>query len=130
MGTIIPPGIHVTYQFQRRRCGRDSCLRCRSGDGHGPYWYAYWRGSDGTFRSGYIGKQLPPGVELTARQRERARCEGEHGDGSKPSLGYADNAGSIPQKRPRASTEAGERTTANDKGVGCIAFFQPDVNAS
>ncbi len=78
MGTSIPSDIHVSYQFQRRRCGRDSCLRCRYGEGHGPYWYAYWHGSDGKYRSGYIGKQLPPGVQLSVRQQEKARREALH----------------------------------------------------
>lgn len=49
---------HVTYQFQYRKCGKSSCSTCRNGQGHGPYWYAYWR--EGTrLRSGYVGKVNP-----------------------------------------------------------------------
>ena len=49
---------HVTYQLQFRKCGKTSCSTCRDGQGHGPYWYAYWR--EGTrLRSGYVGKVNP-----------------------------------------------------------------------
>ena len=49
---------HVTYQLQYRKCGKTSCSTCRDGQGHGPYWYAYWR--EGTrLRSGYVGKVNP-----------------------------------------------------------------------
>lgn len=48
----------VTYQLQYRKCGKASCSTCRDGQGHGPYWYIYWR--EGTrLRSGYIGKVRP-----------------------------------------------------------------------
>ena len=47
----------VTYRLERVRCGKDNC-RCERGDGHGPYWYAYWSES-GKTRSKYIGKCLP-----------------------------------------------------------------------
>jgi predicted ATPase/DNA-binding SARP family transcriptional activator len=55
----------VTYRQQYRRCGKQSCSRCAPGQpGHGPYWYAFWR-EQGRPRSRYIGKELPPGIELT-----------------------------------------------------------------
>ncbi len=54
----IPSNQHITYQLQYRKCGKASCSTCRKGQGHGPYWYAYWR--VGTrLRSGYIGKIHP-----------------------------------------------------------------------
>ena len=55
----LPPNDqHVTYQLQHRKCGKKSCSTCRQGQGHGPYWYAYWR--EGTrLRSGYVGKINP-----------------------------------------------------------------------
>ena len=51
----LPGDQHITYQLQYRKCGKSTCRTCREGQGHGPYWYAYWR--DGSrLRSGYIGK--------------------------------------------------------------------------
>lgn len=55
---LPPNNQHVTYQLQFRKCGKTSCSTCRDGQGHGPYWYAYWR--EGTrLRSGYVGKTNP-----------------------------------------------------------------------
>ncbi|HLI87272.1 MAG TPA: DUF6788 family protein [Ktedonobacteraceae bacterium] len=56
--TKIPDNQHVTYQLQYRKCGKASCSTCRSGQGHGPYWYAYWR-EGSRLRSGYVGKKRP-----------------------------------------------------------------------
>ncbi|MBE3561346.1 MAG: hypothetical protein IMW89_19310 [Ktedonobacteraceae bacterium] len=57
----IPSNQHITYQLQFRKCGKTSCSTCRNGQGHGPYWYAYWR-EDSRLRSGYVGKQRPEGA--------------------------------------------------------------------
>lgn len=54
----IPSNQHITYQLQYRKCGKASCSTCRSGQGHGPYWYAYWR-EGSRLRSGYVGKTHP-----------------------------------------------------------------------
>lgn len=54
----IPSDQHITYQLQYRKCGKASCSTCRNGQGHGPYWYAYWR-EGSRLRSGYIGKVHP-----------------------------------------------------------------------
>jgi hypothetical protein len=54
----IPSDQHITYQLQFRKCGKVSCSTCRNGQGHGPYWYAYWR-EGSRLRSGYIGKVRP-----------------------------------------------------------------------
>ncbi|HEX8917893.1 MAG TPA: DUF6788 family protein, partial [Chloroflexota bacterium] len=57
----------VLYRQQYRRCGKSACSRCRPGQpGHGPYWYALWS-EDGRRRTRYLGKELPPGVVLSAR---------------------------------------------------------------
>jgi predicted ATPase/DNA-binding SARP family transcriptional activator len=63
-----PPGVHITYSRQFRRCTRPSCPTCGPGQpGHGPYWYAYWR-EDGRLRSHYFGKTRPEeAVDATAR---------------------------------------------------------------
>jgi hypothetical protein len=66
----VPTNQHITYQLQYRKCGKPTCSTCKTGVGHGPYWYAYWR--DGTkLRSGYIGKVQPS----TRRVAEGARAE-------------------------------------------------------
>jgi hypothetical protein len=56
--TQLPSDHHITYQLQYRKCGKASCSTCRDGQGHGPYWYAYWR-EGSRLRSGYIGKIHP-----------------------------------------------------------------------
>jgi hypothetical protein len=56
--TQLPNDQHITYQLQFRKCGKTSCSTCRDGQGHGPYWYAYWR-EGSRLRSGYIGKVSP-----------------------------------------------------------------------
>jgi hypothetical protein len=61
--TQLPGDQHITYQFQYRKCGKPSCSTCRNGQGHGPYWYAYWR-EGSRLRSGYIGKMHPSKVAL------------------------------------------------------------------
>jgi uncharacterized protein DUF6788 len=57
----LPSDQHITYQLQYRKCGKPSCTTCRQGQGHGPYWYAYWR-EGSRLRSGYIGKVFPGGL--------------------------------------------------------------------
>lgn len=57
----LPGNQHITYQLQYRKCGKASCSTCRDGQGHGPYWYAYWR-EGSRLRSGYIGKVQPTGM--------------------------------------------------------------------
>ena len=56
--TQLPNDQHITYQLQYRKCGKTSCSTCRDGQGHGPYWYAYWR-QGSRLRSGYVGKIHP-----------------------------------------------------------------------
>ena len=51
----LPGDQHITYQLQYRKCGKPTCRTCREGQGHGPYWYAYWHGGS-RLKSGYIGK--------------------------------------------------------------------------
>lgn len=63
----LPNDQHITYQFQYRKCGKSSCSTCRDGQGHGPYWYAYWR-EGSRLRSGYIGKVPPSPVTPSALQ--------------------------------------------------------------
>jgi len=70
--TQLPNDLHITYQLQYRKCGKSSCSTCRTGTGHGPYWYAYWR-EGSRLRSGYIGKVHPDEetkADLTAQLSE------------------------------------------------------------
>ena len=64
--THLPNDLHITYQLQYRKCGKASCSTCRDGQGHGPYWYAYWR-EGSRLRSGYIGKVSPEEAVAAAR---------------------------------------------------------------
>jgi hypothetical protein len=50
-----------TYRQEYIRCGKPTC-RCVAGEGHGPYWFAYWS-QGGRTRKEYIGKKLPPVAE-------------------------------------------------------------------
>lgn len=57
MTTLPTDGRSITYQLQYRKCGNPAC-HCRTGKGHGPYWYAYWH--EGKKQYGkYIGKNAP-----------------------------------------------------------------------
>lgn len=60
--SVLPADSHVTYDLQRRRCGKRNCHTChgRYAAGHGPYWYGYWR-EGSRLRSAYIGKTRPAG---------------------------------------------------------------------
>src|SRR5437763_2781839 len=53
----------VTYRKQYTRCGKERCRKCKEGDGHGPYWYAYWSEKGRTI-SKYIGIHLPPDIDV------------------------------------------------------------------
>lgn len=68
----LPTDLHITYQLQFRKCGKVKCGTCKSGRGHGPYWYAYWREGN-RLHSGYIGKNQPPNVPATVLARAEAR---------------------------------------------------------
>lgn len=46
----------ATYRQRFMRCGR--CESCFRGEGHGPYWYAYWN-EEGRTRTAYVGRELP-----------------------------------------------------------------------
>ena len=51
------PGGYVFFQ-QYRKCGKPSCATCRTGPGHGPYWFA--RSPAGRVR--YLGRDLPSDI--------------------------------------------------------------------
>src|SRR5215469_522065 len=64
----------VTYRQQINFCGKPGCRKCREGIGHGPYWYSY-RVVDGRTVRTYIGKTLPPGVQVPASQKSPATAD-------------------------------------------------------
>jgi len=54
----LPTNPQVGYRLQTAYCGKASCKKCRTGQGHGPYWYAYQTRQGQTVRR-YVGKSLP-----------------------------------------------------------------------
>jgi DNA-binding SARP family transcriptional activator len=61
----------VVYRQQFTRCGKARCRKCNEGEGHGPYWYAYWN-ENGRTKTKYIGVRLPPGLDA-----QQGHSEGE-----------------------------------------------------
>ena len=53
---------HIMYYLHYLQCGDPSCRTCRTGPGHGPYWYAYWY-KDSELYSLYIGKVDPVSLD-------------------------------------------------------------------
>jgi predicted ATPase/DNA-binding SARP family transcriptional activator len=64
----------VTYRQQYTRCGKERCRKCKEGNGHGPYWYAYWS-ENGRTVSKYIGIHLPSSVSVELTQRALSGTE-------------------------------------------------------
>lgn len=54
--------MRIAYRQQFTRCGKQHCRKCKEGEGHGPYWYAYWS-ENGHTKTRYIGVHLPPDLE-------------------------------------------------------------------
>ncbi len=63
----------VTYRRQYTRCGKQRCRKCREGEGHGPYWYAYWS-EKGRTVSKYIGTHLPENIALHSSSEDSAKA--------------------------------------------------------
>ncbi len=63
----------VTYRQQYTRCGKQRCRKCREGEGHGPYWYAYWS-EKGRTVSKYIGSHLPEELAPQATGEDGVRA--------------------------------------------------------
>ena len=45
-------------RLERVTCGQLGCRKCKEGEGHGPYWYLYYRRS-GKLTSRYLGETIP-----------------------------------------------------------------------
>lgn len=65
----------VTYRQQYTRCGKQRCRKCQEGNGHGPYWYAYWS-ENGRTISKYIGTHLPDDIKA-GRQASIPRIDSD-----------------------------------------------------
>ena len=52
------PASAGTLRLEMVKCGKDRCKKCERGEGHGPYWYLYFR-RNGKLTSRYIGKMIP-----------------------------------------------------------------------
>jgi len=61
MDSFKDPVTGWLYKQEMSFCGKERCKKCAKGEGHGPYWYAYWW-EGGKTRKKYIGKSLPPGL--------------------------------------------------------------------
>ncbi|MBV9689393.1 MAG: AAA family ATPase [Ktedonobacteraceae bacterium] len=64
----------ITYRQQFTRCGKQRCLKCKEGPGHGPYWYAYWSEKGHTV-SKYMGLHLPRDIEEQQQAGKEAAIE-------------------------------------------------------
>lgn len=58
MDSLKDPTTGRLYKQEVVFCGKERCKKCAKGEGHGPYWYAYWW-EGGKTRKKYIGKTLP-----------------------------------------------------------------------
>jgi len=47
-----------TLRLEMVKCGKARCKKCERGEGHGPYWYLYFR-RNGKLTSKYLGKIIP-----------------------------------------------------------------------
>jgi Family of unknown function (DUF6788) len=52
------PASAGTLRLEKVKCGKNRCKKCERGEGHGPYWYLYFR-RNGKLTSRYIGKMIP-----------------------------------------------------------------------
>ena len=58
------PASAGTLRLERVKCGKERCKKCREGEGHGPYWYLYYR-RNGKLASKYVGKMIPDELQIT-----------------------------------------------------------------
>lgn len=122
MRSPLPADRHITYMCEYVRCGRPTCKKDRA-EGHGPYWYAYWR-QDSRLHKRYVGKtdNLPRGAALRlgvmqsqdfATQRPPSQAEAPHPPGATTDeahdaqqSGFALRASQRHHQRPRPAERA------------------------
>src|SRR4051794_37680895 len=61
------PASAGTLRLEMVKCGKDRGKRCERGEGHGPYWYLYFR-RNGKLTSRYIGKTEDPEGAMAEKQ--------------------------------------------------------------
>jgi hypothetical protein len=61
------PALAGTLRLEMVNCGKDRCKKCERGEGHGPYWYLYFR-RNGKLASKYIGKTDDPERALAEKK--------------------------------------------------------------
>jgi hypothetical protein len=52
-----------TLRLELVRCGKQRCKKCERGEGHGPYWYLYFR-HNGKLTSRYVGKTIADNLHM------------------------------------------------------------------
>jgi hypothetical protein len=57
------PASAGTLRSEIVKCGKTRCRKCERGEGHGPYWYLYYR-RNGKLTSRYIGKMVPEELKV------------------------------------------------------------------
>lgn len=117
----------VTYRQQYTRCGKERCRKCKEGDGHGPYWYAYWS-ENGRTISKYIG--IHPPVEVVTQRvfsmsvEERAKAERSPAHSSLSAIASRAGREGPTATAPTSENEPVERGAL--KGTGELASITPD----
>lgn len=104
-------GKTITYRQQKSFCNKPGCRKCREGNGHGPYWYAYQVINGRTTRT-YIGKTLP------------ANAQGEQTDPASSAhttklLQAAEKAPASPDTQPQPKT-----TTPQEEALPALPVAQ------
>jgi len=66
---MMPGTVHVQFV----RCGKQNC-RCRSGRGHGPYYYHFWLEA-GRLRKRYLKRSEVDTVRAQCAARQQHRRE-------------------------------------------------------
>jgi Family of unknown function (DUF6788) len=61
------PASAGTLRLEMGKCGKARCKKCERGEGHGPYWYLYFR-RNGKLMSKYIGKTEDPEGALAEKK--------------------------------------------------------------
>jgi len=69
-------GYAASYIQKYVKCNKDRCKKCKTGPGHGPYWYKVYRTEKGKVKTKYAGKVPPEQVEAQLKpQNEQNETE-------------------------------------------------------
>ena len=56
---LVVDGHAASFIKKYVSCGKERCKKCKTGPGHGPYWYRVWRDETGRVRTKYEGRAEP-----------------------------------------------------------------------